>query len=256
MKRKKSGAIEWLEFELLQDIPEIVHGVFLRHGGVSHPPFHSLNMGLGDDPLAVIENQRRICTILGISELIHGKLVHGKHLEIVENEVPAECCDGLITQTKGVGLLTSHADCQAAIFYDPIHKAIANVHAGWRGNVQNIYREAVLKMEHAIGTKPEDLLVCISPSLGPDASEFKNYREELPSSFLPYQFKPYHFNLWEIARDQLEDAGVLPHHIEIACLCTFQQSQDFFSYRRDKVTGRNATIIALAKDLPSRYLKE
>lgn len=250
MERNKKEAIEWLEFELLKEIPEIVHGVFLRHGGLSQPPFDSLNAGtpIGDDPHAVRENQKRICAILGIPKLIMGKLVHGKHLEIVEEDAPTNCCDGLITQTKGIGLLTSHADCQAAIFYDPLHRAIANVHAGWRGNVQNIYRETILKMQRTIGTRPEELLVCISPSLGPDAAEFKNYREELPSSFLPYQFKPAYFNLWEIARDQLEDEGVLPHHIEIASLCTFQHGQDFFSYRRDKVTGRNATIIALAKD--------
>ena len=256
MKRKKNKAIEWLEFELLQDFPEIVHGVFLRQGGISKPPFHSLNMGTsaGDDLFAVMENRKRICNMLNVSKLIHGNQVHGKHLEIVETEEPAVCCDGLITQTKGIGLLIAHADCQAAIFYDPVHQAIANVHAGWRGNVQNIYQETVLKMKNAIGTKAEDLLVCISPSLGPEASEFKNYREELPSFFLPYQFKPTYFNLWEIAKDQLLDAGVLPHHIEIASLCTFQEREDFFSYRRDKVTGRNATIIALAKDLPSGYL--
>ncbi|HSX04532.1 MAG TPA: peptidoglycan editing factor PgeF [Rhabdochlamydiaceae bacterium] len=248
MIRKKHNNIEWLEFELLQGIKDVCHGVFLRHGGISGPPFHSLNMGYtsGDDRTAVFHNRGQILQILNISKLITGKQNHGAKVEVINSKYePLEFRDGLITQERALGLLMTHADCQAAIFYDPCHHAVANVHSGWRGNVQNIYRETILAMKEKIGTRPEDLIVCISPSLGPEASEFKNYRDELPSSFWGYQVKPTYFNLWEIARDQLEDEGVLPHHIEIASICTFTHNEDFFSYRREKITGRNATVIAL-----------
>ncbi len=113
-----------------------------------------------------------------------------------------------------------HADCQATIFYDPEHNAIANVHCGWRGNVQNIYRATAFEMRKTFSSKPENILVGISPSLGPEKSEFINYRKEFPESFLPYEIKPTYFDLWAISRMQLEASGILPHHIEVASICT------------------------------------
>ena len=141
--------------------------------------------------------------------------------------------------------MIKHADCQAAIFYDPVHHAVSCVHAGWRGNVQNIYAHAIAFMAGKFHSQPADILVCISPSLGPHFSEFKNYKTEFPESFWPFQIRPNYFNLWEISRTQLQECGILPHHIEIASICTYANEQDFFSYRRDKVTGRNATVVAL-----------
>ena len=146
--------------------------------------------------------------------------------------------------------MIKHADCQAAIFYDPVHKALANVHCGWRGNVKNIYRVAVQKMKFTFGTNPKDLLVGISPSLGPDHSEFIHYQTEWPEEFWRFQVRPNYLDLWAIARDQLEQCGLLPHHIEVAGICTFANPQDFFSHRRDKITGRHATVAMLLLDVP------
>lgn len=178
--------------------------------------------------------------------MISGDLVHGIHIEHVKT--PKEeflDCDGLMTSHKDWGLLIDHADCQAAIFYDPVHKAIANIHAGWRGQVQNIYRETILKMAQTFGTQPRDLLVCISPSLGPQNGEFKNYVDELPKEFWRFQIKPTYFDLWAITKHELETCGVLPHHIEMAEMDTYAHPSDFYSYRREKTTGRHGTVIAL-----------
>lgn len=244
MLRKKSGRVEWLEFELLAEFNEIAHGVFLRHGGASEGPFDSLNAGgkTGDEPGRIALNRKKIEKIIGCP-LVSSKQCHGAAVE----EVPLaqEECDGLITDQKGYGLVIKHADCQSAIFYDPILKVIANVHAGWRGNVQKIYTEAVGRFYKKYGSRPENLLVCISPSLGPCCAEFINYKKELPSSFLPFQKRPSYFDLWEVARQELISCGVLPGHIQVAGICTKCTPKDFFSYRREKVTGRNATVIAL-----------
>lgn len=248
MLRKKSQAIEWLEFEELTQFPRLVQGVFLRHGGVSQGPFATLNVGgtLGDDPRNVEENRQRILQALALPCYVASRQVHGNEIVIV-NDPDQEVgdCDGLITNRPGIALLIKHADCQAAILYDPIRHALACVHAGWRGNVQNIYRTAVLKMQESFGSRPEDLWVGISPSLGPEHAEFKNYKTELPESFWKYQVKPTYFDLWAIARDQLEACGVLPEKIEIASLCTYANSADFYSFRRDKPTGRHATVAML-----------
>ncbi len=247
MIRKKDKEIEWLEFEQLQGIPSLQHGIFLRHGGVSSEAFESLNVGggTGDDHTCVEENRRRIMTFFSSGELISKKQVHGVNLKIVEEPHDSEeGYDGLITKEKHKTLIIKHADCQAAIIYDPIQNMLANIHCGWRGNVQNIYGHTV-EMLKKMGSNPKDLLVCISPSLGPNHSEFVNFKTEFPEHFQEFQWKENYFNLWDISRMQLKAAGVLPSHIECAEICTYENNQDYFSYRRDKITGRNATLVML-----------
>ena len=250
---KKNGSLSWLEFELLAEVPGLVHGVFSRQGGVSQPPFDSLNASFtvgdlftaGDRPEAVQENRRRIQQSLQFPSLISMGQVHGSAVMLVDNrEQPLLVCDGLITAEKGRGLMAQHADCQAAILYDPIHRALAVVHAGWRGQVQNIYKICIEKMGAQFGSRPQELLIGISPSLGPSHAEFIHYKTEFPEEFWPFA-DLYHFNLWEIARYQLEQCGVLPHHIEIAQICTYTDSANYFSYRRNKVRGCNATVACL-----------
>jgi len=247
--RRRSGTIEWLEFELFQGIPGLVHGVFLRHGGVSEGPYASLNVGggSGDNPEKIAENRERIRQVLGVKVLLSSHQTHGACVHLFAEHLPFEKeCDGMMTQEKSVGLMAKHADCQIALIYDPVRAAIAAVHAGWRGNVQNIYAKAVAGMNNAFGSKPKDLLVGISPSLGPGAAEFIHYREEFPESFWKFQEKPHHFNLWEIGREQFLQAGILPSHLEIASICTKSHPEDFFSYRREKMSGRHGTVIALS----------
>lgn len=141
--------------------------------------------------------------------------------------------------------MIKHADCQAAIFFDPVERAVGAVHCGWRGNVQNIYRHTVETFQSQFGSRVENLLVCISPSLGPENAEFINHERELPQEFLSFKQKVCHFDLWAIARWQLEEVGVLPQHIEIANICTFSDAGDFFSFRREKKTGNHGTVVVL-----------
>lgn len=247
MLRKKRGSVEWLEFELFQEFPNVKHAVFTRHGGVSEGPFTSLNAGggTGDDENKIDLNRAKIRKLLGCKTLVSGKQVHGIQVNLAPLEPGNEECDGLITQTPGAGLFIKHADCQAVIFYDPVEKALGLIHAGWRGNVQNIYGEALGKMSKAFGSKPENIFVGVSPSLGPCCGQFIHYEKEIPRPFWSFQIRPQYFDLWEMARSQLLQAGILPHHLEIAPICTFCTPADFYSYRRDKPTGRNATVACL-----------
>ena len=242
---KTNGSLSWLEFELLAEVPGLVHGVFSRKGGKSQPPFDALNTALtvGDCQAAVKENRTSIQQALNLSSLIAMSQVHGSLVK--HTDEPQLVCDGLMTADKGKGLMVQHADCQAVILYDPIHRALAVVHAGWRGLVQEIYKSCIEKMAAQFGSRPQDLLVGISPSLGPSHAEFIHYRTEFPREFWPFGNASNHFNLWEIAQDQLERCGILSHHIQVAGICTYTHSADYFSYRRDQLTGRNATVAAL-----------
>lgn len=255
MQRQKQHGIEWLEFDLLSDIPRLKHAVFLRHGGCSEGAYASLNTGfhVGDNPAHVRENIERIKGQLqgevpNWSHLVWGRANHGKSIAMVNDQSAEEILDvdGLMTATPGVSLMMKHADCQIAIIYDPRRRAIANIHAGWRGSVANIYGEAIQYMKQAFGSHPSELLVCISPSLGPDEAEFINFRTELPEEFWNFQSRPTYFDFWSITESQLQAAGVLPHHIEVARLSTYSNPLDYFSHRRDKIAGRHATCITLS----------
>jgi hypothetical protein len=249
MIRKQMNGIVWLEFALFAPFPQLVHGTFLRHGGVSTGPAATLDLGDRDkdNPQARVENQRRVLQIMQAEHLVFPYEVHGTQIVYVDQPPPKPPqCDALMTDKKGLALMSLHCDCQAAIFFDPKKQAIATVHCGWRGNVHNIYAKALQAMQERWDVAPEDVLVGIAPSLGPEKAEFVNYQKELPESFWPFQVKPLYFDFWRIAREQLEEAGVLPHHIEIASICNYSHPEDFFSYRRDRhITGNHGTLAML-----------
>ena len=173
--------------------------------------------------------------------------MHKTHIAVVDEKSPLEieACDALLTNSTGIALMIRHADCQAAIFYDPIHHALGVAHAGWRGSVANIYAHTIFKMREVFGTDPSDLLVGISPSLGPKRAEFIHYKKELPSSFWPFEVSENHFDFWAISRWQLVQAGVQSERIEIAERCTYLEPKEFFSHRRDRVSGRLGTFAVL-----------
>ncbi len=221
-------------------------GSFFRLGGVSQGPYDSLNFSLssGDDPRAVEENHSRAHKYLEISTVCSLKQCHGDLVVVADPKIIPNA-DAHMTNQRGIALQVLHADCQAALLYDPIHHAIAAIHCGWRGNVLNIYQKTIKKMHQEYQTKAEDLLVGISASLGPLAAEFRNFEKELPTSFLPFQVKPTYFNLWEISKWQLTSCGVKEENIELAGICTYANTDLCFSYRRLQKSGRHATFIAL-----------
>lgn len=252
MQKKTHKSVQWLQFDLLSDFSKLSHAVFLRHGGFSASPFTSLNIGdnVGDNLKHVAQNRKVIQDCLHIPHIAWMRQCHGNTIhEAQEPSSEPYVGDALMTNRPDIGLLVGHADCQATLIYDPINHAIANVHCGWRGSVQNIYASTIEKMHHLYGSHAKELLVCISPSLGPASAQFVNYREELPTSFWDFQPKQEYFDFWEISRWQLQKVGVLPHHIEIAGIDTYTNASDYFSYRRDKQTGRHATIIMLGSEV-------
>ncbi len=241
--------MEWLEFDLLELYPHVAHGVFLRHGGLSQGPFATLNLGSGTSDIheSYLANRELVRKALDVPKLIFPHQTHGVGIDRItmKNIDKMIQADGIFTTEKNVALGVTHADCQAAIFYDPVHEAVGVAHAGWRGLSQNIYARLLEGMQREIGTQPQNLIVCIAPSLGPDHAEFKNYKQEFPQEFWSSQVKPNYFNLWEIAKRQLNALGILDKNIEITEICTYCNPKDYFSYRRDKDTGRHGTIVAL-----------
>ena len=255
LSRCTLNGLSFYQFSLFQTIPGLIHGVFSRHGGSSHGAYASLNLSfdVGDDRRKVVHNRELVLKTLGLSGIRSLKQIHGKETVVIQDGpvkdshlVPEDRSgDILMTRIPGQGLMIKQADCQSVLFYDPRHKSVANIHCGWRGNVNNVIGEAVRQMKVIYGTHPADLLTGIGPSLGPCCAQFIHYRKEIPARYWTYQARPYYFDFWRLSRDQLISAGVLEDHIEIAGICTSCQTHDFFSYRKEKKTGRFATVIAL-----------
>lgn len=243
--------LEWLEYDLLKDHPDIVGRTFLRHGGTSLGAFASLNMSeaVGDHPDCVKVNRSLMQKSIDVDHLVFAKQNHGNAVFEVtlSNSSKLPLADAVYTKEKNLGLVITHADCQGAVFYDPVLKMIGALHAGWRGlMIGDIYKSLVDAFLRE-GSKPENILVCISPSLGPEHAEFKNYKTEIPKDFWNFQKKSFYFDLWEIARFCLTRAGVHDKNIELVNTCTFSNPKDYYSYRRDKITGRHGTVIAIKK---------
>lgn len=248
MLRKEKNGIHWLEFELLADITNLKHRVFLRHGGCSQGLFESFNLcyNVGDKIENVEANLKKAAEILEVPELVWSEQHHGKDIELVTSEMKEiPRCDALVTSLPNKGLMVKHADCQAAILYDPIKRAVAAAHCGWRGSVQNIYASVIAFMKRFFNSSPENILVCISPSLGPESAEFVNYRKELPEAFWEFQIKPNYFDFWGISQMQLQNSGILKHHIQVAGIDTLSNPEDYFSYRYNKIRGGHGTAVAL-----------
>jgi hypothetical protein len=241
----------FVQYSFFTHIEALSAVTFSRHGGASETPYHSRNVGLhvGDDEARVLRNRALIKEELGLVRLVSAKQVHGESILKVNWLPDADeehaGHDALMTNIPEVGLMIQQADCQAVMLYDPEHRAVANIHSGWRGSVANIITKTVAAMTAAYGTRPASLFAAISPSLGPCCGEFINYQQELPPAFHGYQTQPNHFDFWAISRDQLRDTGVRSEQIEIAGRCTVCDG-NYFSYRRDKVTGRFASVIGMA----------
>jgi YfiH family protein len=228
----------------------LFHGTFNRYGGVSPSPWDSNNIsfGLGDSSENVRANREQIKKALGFKYLVSAKQVHGSRVYIVA-ESPAcdhevEGFDALITNVPGIGLMIQQADCQAVFLFDTENKAVGIAHVGWRGSVADIISETVFAMSQEFSTEPVDVTAAISPSLGPCCAEFVNSRSELPKALHGYQVQANYFDFWAISSDQLTTAGIRPENIHVAGICTCC-NQDFFSYRREKDTGRFGSVIGI-----------
>ena len=149
MIRKELESIVWLEFELLAPFKNLTHGVLLRHGGYSTEGYESLNLGFSlNNPIEnqnVQSNRNKVKKVFAFKSLHDSILMHEDSIvEITnKNRESRPTCDAITTKLSGIPLMVTHADCQAAIFYDPLNHAIANVHSGWKGNVRNIYAKTV-----------------------------------------------------------------------------------------------------------------
>ncbi len=230
----------------------IVYASFSRVGGVSLAPYDSLNVSfsVGDDPLLVYENLRIIKDFLGLDSINMVNQIHGNKVSCVDKANfsifrTLSDADGLITTLKGQGLLIKHADCQSISLFDPNLGLIANIHCGWRGLAGGII-ERTISMFKDKGSNPSDIFAVISPSLGPCCFEFIGWKELLPIWLQDFVVSSRYLDAWSASEFMLRRCGLLKKRIFNFRICT-KCSLLHFSYRRERISGRLATVIALKK---------
>jgi len=175
-----------------------------------------------------------------------------------------EGVDALVTDVPGVAISVRTADCIPVLLYDPVHKAVAAVHDGWRGTVQHLSCKVIDFMHERYGTEASDLKAVIGPGIGPESFQVG---QEVADAFaaagfpmdeiladcgpkVPTADNPMngglHIDLWRANEWLLEEAGVISANIQVAGICTYKKYDRFYSARREGTgCGRNINVIKL-----------
>jgi YfiH family protein len=279
--QKTREGIGILQVPAFSKLPWLIHGFSTRPGGVS--PLENekvLNLGFTDwDTLEnVQENRRRFQAAVGAPDLplITLKQFHSDVIHLFDS-TPTDPChgDASITNRPGLLLAIQTADCVPILLVDPKKRAIAAIHAGWRGTLARIAAKTIGKMQMHFGTNPRDLLAAIGPSIGPCcyevgtevATQFLSQFPDAPGYFDEFRtgdepnpvqwlnmMPPGHqpppkgvlLDLRKANRSQLLAAGLRPQNIHTIDLCTACRPDLLFSYRKQgPASGRLMSIIAI-----------
>lgn len=232
-----------------------------RNGGLSKPPFNTLNLGLnaGDNAAAVLENRSLLRKCLPTEPLwlkqVHGVMVSTPNSRSASSDEPLEA-DASVTNIPNEALAILTADCMPVFFASRDGSVIGAAHAGWRGLSGGVLENTLQEMlSLSPNLSPKDIVTWMGPAIGPTAFEVGedvlNAFASQSQSILSRAFKPiagssgkYLANLYLLAQDRLRSFGV--EQIYGGDFCTFNDVDNFFSYRRDKETGRFASLIWIA----------
>ncbi|XUA20180.1 purine nucleoside phosphorylase YfiH [Citrobacter sp. OP27] len=221
-----------------------------RVGGVSASPWDSLNLGAhcGDNPEHVEENRRRFYEASALPsrpvwlEQVHGNAV----LTLTGGEYDSKRADASYSNKPGLVCAVMTADCLPVLFCNQAGTEVAAAHAGWRGLCDGVLEQTVAQFQD----KPENILAWLGPAIGPQAFEvgpevreaFMDKDAKADSAFRPAGEK-YFADIYQLARQRLANLGV--SQVFGGERCTLSEKDDFFSYRRDRTTGRMASFIWL-----------
>jgi len=226
------------------------HGFTTRRGGVSAPPYDSLNLGgkWGDARASVVENRRRLHAAAGVARIFLARQVHGAAAARVRatdalEDVAALTADALYSDAPGLALGAYVADCIPALIADPRSGAFAAVHAGWRGTVAGVLPAAVRGLVGELGARPEDLRVALGPAIGVCCFEVGDevvaaVEQVVPGAAAAGAIRPgprgrAHVDLKKVNLALLAAEGVPASSVDAGPECTSCARERFFSYRRD-----------------------
>ncbi|CAN5705806.1 peptidoglycan editing factor PgeF [soil metagenome] len=238
-----------------------------RHGGISLAPFDSMNLrdAVGDAPAAVAQNQRGLAQATGAKPVylnqVHGTAVARLTQADVRPDAPIHTADASVTTEPGIGCTAQVADCLPVLFAAPDGKAVGAAHAGWRGLAAGVLEATLQELCEAAHCAPGEVRAWLGACIGPrhfevgadvlqafgapaieaPAPTSAVHEPEEAARFIRHAPGKWLANLPLLARDRLRAAGVT--QISGGEWCTVAEPSRFFSYRRDRVTGRMAAVI-------------
>ena len=266
MSVHRDGEVVWLSFPEMDRESWCLNAFSTRLGGISTGHLASMNLSFGREGSGneetVRENFRRLGAAAGFSaeDLILSDQTHTTNVRRVGRKdrgsgfsrpLDWKDVDGFITDEPECVLATFYADCVPLYFVDPRHRAIGLSHSGWRGTAQKMGAQTILAMREAFGTRPEDLLCGIGPSICQDSYEVGEdvagyFREE----FLKDKGNgKYLLDLWAANKAVLMEAGVPEEHIEISNLCTAANPDLLFSHRASKGKRGNLGAFLMIRNI-------
>lgn len=237
-----------------------------RHGGVSPPPFQSLNMGLHVEDRAelVLANRKRLLDLwdLGLQQLVCCQQIHGSQVVCVSQEMTGlgakdystsiPDMDAMTTDHAGIILATFYADCLPVFFFDPQKRVVGIAHSGWKGTMGRIVSNTVNTMVQVYGSKAENLEVFIGPGIGPCCFQVQaDLAKKVTAAFPEFDviMDRNREIFWDLSLTNFKilcQAGVDPHKIMDCGICTSCNTDSFFSHRRENgETGRMMAAIGL-----------
>ncbi len=262
--------VKLVSFDNLNKYKEVSHCFTSRHGGYSNGVFSSLNMGFGrgDDDDLVMKNYELVAKTIGFrrSDLVLSNQIHGDTIIRVEKSDRGKGLtkvsdllgvDGYLTKERGVGLTLFFADCVPLYFYDLVRHAVAIAHAGWKGTTLQIARKMIERMGLEFGTRPEDIIAAIGPSICGNCYEVsEDVKKQFDLSFnddiIAKVVKTggiegkYIIDLKLTNRLLMEESGIKPVNIEVSQYCTLCHHDLFFSHRKmGNERGSQVGIIGL-----------
>ena len=249
---KHKGQLLYLSFPALEAAGIVKHAFSTRIGGVSQGKFSTLNFTFtrGDNPDHVMENYRRMADAIDVdlNRMVLSWQTHTTNVRRITEEDAGkgivrdrnyQDVDGIITDVPGITLVTFYADCVPLYLVDPVHKAIGLSHSGWRGTVNRMGKVTVEAMREAYGSRPEDLIAAIGPSICRSCYEIgveikQNFPKEQWNEILSPGEKPdkYQLNLWKANEIIFREAGIKDENIHITNLCTRCNPDLLFSHRK------------------------
>jgi len=261
---KEKNGVKYFSIPSFERAGGVTCAFSTRVGGVSPKPFDTLNFSRKREQSQnnFAENLNRFAHAVGFDEkkavainYAHSPAVYRVHKEDAGKgvfcEPLPELCDGLYTDEVGIPILSFHADCVPLFFYDPIRRAVAVCHAGWRGVAAHMVQNAVDALVN-IGCKQGNILAAIGPCISAArfevGEEVKDiFLKEFNSSVIQMRDGKFYVDLNMACKSDMLSAGLLQKNITDAALCTYEEL--FFSHRRDKGrTGAMAAVILLKEE--------
>lgn len=225
----------------LSSFPDLIAAESTRQGGFSAAPYASLNLGLytKDDAALVQQNRDHFFSQLSCSEAAVAGMhqVHGSEVLRVEQAGQYAGYDALITNTRGLFLTVTVADCTPLLIYDPTHKAVAAIHAGWRGTVADIGTKTLLAMHKHFGTDPTHCYAYVGTCIDECSFEVDaDVADHFGSAFKRWDLNQQKFfiDLKAANAQRLNKQGIPLSQIECSHYSTVLHNKDYFSYRKEK----------------------